>query len=82
MLTSFLSQAIWAWLCHNQSMPNTTSNPTNFIGKRDSGIEIFLMDIEHPSRRVEAVSKVPSASSTSYFMSRVLIGRFSNLLNL
>ncbi|MFS7941384.1 hypothetical protein Hanom_Chr05g00475591 [Helianthus anomalus] len=40
------------------------------------------MDIKHPSRRVEAVSKVPYASSTLYLMSRVLIGRFSNLLNL
>ncbi|MFS7913990.1 hypothetical protein Hanom_Chr02g00148171 [Helianthus anomalus] len=40
------------------------------------------MDITHPSRTVEAVSMVPSASSTSYFTLKVLKGRFNNLQNL
>ncbi|KAJ0576684.1 hypothetical protein HanIR_Chr05g0227191 [Helianthus annuus] len=73
---------IWAWLCDNQSMPNTISNPNNFKGSKDIGKEWFLMDIKHPSKTVEAVSKVPSANSTSYFTLKVLTGKFNNLQNL
>ncbi|KAJ0616214.1 hypothetical protein HanIR_Chr02g0088061 [Helianthus annuus] len=77
----FLLQTIWAWLCDNQSMPRTMSKPARLKGSRDRGKEWFLMDIIHPSNIVETVSTVPSASSTSYFTFRVLIGMFSNLQN-
>ncbi|KAJ0940555.1 hypothetical protein HanRHA438_Chr02g0084731 [Helianthus annuus] len=63
-------------------MPITTSKPANFKGSKDNGKEWFLMDITHPSNTVEAVSKVPSANSTSYFTLRVLTGKFNNLQNL
>ncbi|KAF5764540.1 hypothetical protein HanXRQr2_Chr15g0693251 [Helianthus annuus] len=76
-----LPQMIWAWLWDNQSMPSTISKPANLKGSRDKGKEWFLMDISHPSRTVETVSIVPSANSTSYFMSRVLIGIFSSWQN-
>ncbi|KAJ0901966.1 hypothetical protein HanPSC8_Chr08g0331501 [Helianthus annuus] len=72
---------IWAWLWDNQSMPSTMSKPASLKGSRDKGKEWFLMDISHPSRTVETVSIVPSANSTSYFTSRVLIGIFSSWQN-
>ncbi|KAJ0820244.1 hypothetical protein HanPSC8_Chr16g0705641 [Helianthus annuus] len=76
-----LPQMIWAWLWDNQSMPSTMSKPASLKGSRDKGKEWFLMDISHPSRTVETVSIVPSANSTSYFTSRVLIGIFSSWQN-
>ncbi|MFS7969946.1 hypothetical protein Hanom_Chr09g00815171 [Helianthus anomalus] len=63
-------------------MPNTISNPANFKGSKDRRKEWFLKDITHPSNMVEAVSKVPSANSTSYFTLKVLTGKFINLQNL
>ncbi|MFS7969713.1 hypothetical protein Hanom_Chr09g00812411 [Helianthus anomalus] len=63
-------------------MPITILKPANFKGSRDKGKEWFLMDMKHPSNTVDAVSMVPSANSTSYFMLRVLTGRFNNLQNL
>ncbi|MFS8019912.1 hypothetical protein Hanom_Chr15g01409261 [Helianthus anomalus] len=62
-------------------MPRTMSKPASLKGSRDRGKEWFLMDISHPSRIVETVSIVPSANSTSYFTSRVLIGIFNSLQN-
>ncbi|MFS7943684.1 hypothetical protein Hanom_Chr06g00503141 [Helianthus anomalus] len=58
------------------------SKPANFKGSRDNGKEWFLMDIKHPSNMVEAVSKVPSSNSTSYFTLKVLAGKFNNLQSL
>ncbi|MFS7981233.1 hypothetical protein Hanom_Chr10g00948531 [Helianthus anomalus] len=78
----FLSHTIWAWLCDNQSIPNTTSKPANLNGRRDRGNEWFLMDIAHPSNTVDTVSKVPLANSTSYFTLRVLTGSLNNSQNL
>ncbi|MFS7963843.1 hypothetical protein Hanom_Chr08g00743071 [Helianthus anomalus] len=63
-------------------MPITMSKPANFKGSKDNEKEWLLMDIKHPSNTVEAVSMGPSANSTSYFMLRVLTGRFNNLQNL
>ncbi|MFS7972907.1 hypothetical protein Hanom_Chr09g00850351 [Helianthus anomalus] len=40
------------------------------------------MDITHPSKTVETVPIVPSASSTSYFTSKILTGNFNNSKNL
>ncbi|KAJ0455907.1 hypothetical protein HanIR_Chr15g0756381 [Helianthus annuus] len=82
IITCLLLHTIWAWLCDNQSMPNTTSKPANLKGSRDRGKEWFLMDIAHPSNTVETVSKVPSANSTSYLALRALIGNPNSSQNL
>ncbi|MFS7952295.1 hypothetical protein Hanom_Chr07g00605291 [Helianthus anomalus] len=80
--TCFLLHTIWAWLCDNQSIPNTTSKPANLNGRRDKGKEWFLMDITHPSNTVDTVSMVLSANLTSYFTFKVLSGNLSNSQNL
>ncbi|MFS7906865.1 hypothetical protein Hanom_Chr01g00064211 [Helianthus anomalus] len=62
-------------------MPSTMSKPASLKGSRDRGKEWFLMDISHPSKTVETTSNVPSASSTSYFISKVLTGIFNSWKN-